>query len=132
PPFAPGEAWPGYAWRWIARNPLELGLGVLLFVAVAFPWYHGMLIRHGMGFWNEFIGDNYVHRAAGRHGDRGTFEYYMLQIGHGMFPWTAFVLAAVLSSLRKLTGGDARTRLRGFALVWFVTMFAVMSLVNTK
>ena len=43
----------------------------------AFPWYHAMLIRHGMGFWNEFIGDNYVHRAGGRHGDRGTFEYYL-------------------------------------------------------
>ena len=43
----------------------------------AFPWYHAMLIRHGAPFWSEFIGDNYVHRAAGRHGDRGTFEYYL-------------------------------------------------------
>lgn len=119
-------------WHVLAKNPLELGLGVIVFIAVAFPWYHAMLIRHGMGFWNEFIGDNYVHRAAGRHGDRGTFEYYLTQIAHGMFPWTGVVAAATLTSLRKLAAGDGRAKLRGFAMVWFVLMFTVMSLVNTK
>lgn len=119
-------------WRAVAHNPLEVGLGVVLFIAVAFPWYHAMLIRHGMGFWNEFIGDNYVRRAAGRHGDRGTFEYYILQIGHGMYPWVGVVAPAFFLSLRRLVGTDGRTRLRGFALAWFLVMFAVMTLVNTK
>ncbi len=119
---------------WIERHPLELAAGVLLFAAVACPWYHAMLIRHGTGFWNEFIGDNYVHRAAGRHGDRGTFEYYILQVGHGMFPWTGFVAASLVASLARLRGpvSDARGKLRLFALLWFFTMFMVMSLVNTK
>ena len=68
-----------------------------------------MLINHGMGFWNEFIGDNYVHRAQGRHGDRGTFDYYLLQIAQGMFPWTGVIAAASLAQLRRLVGDDGRT-----------------------
>ena len=118
--------------RFLVRSPLEAGLGTLLFAFIASPWYHGMLIKHGMGFWNEFIGDNYVHRAAGRHGDRGTFDYYILQIGQGMFPWTGFVAAGVLAALGRMRGSDGRTRLRVFAIVWFLILFTVMSLVNTK
>ncbi len=114
------------------RSLFTIISGTLLFAASACPWYHGMLIKHGAGFWNEFIGDNYVHRAAGRHGDRGTFEYYLLQIGHGMFPWTGFVGASVLSSMAKLRGADTRAKLRIFALVWLLVMFATMSFVNTK
>jgi 4-amino-4-deoxy-L-arabinose transferase-like glycosyltransferase len=123
-------------WRFLTRHPLEIALGVLLFIAVTFPWYHAMLIRHGMGFWNEFIGDNYVHRAAGRHGDRGTFEYYLLQIGHGMFPWSGVVPAAVLVAMGKLRPTNekdsARAKLRLYALIWFLVMFGTVSLVNTK
>lgn len=125
----------GFALRFVTRHYLELGLGVLLFIAVTFPWYHAMLIRHGFGFWNEFIGDNYVHRAAGRHGDRGTFEYYILQIGAGMFPWVAVVAAGFIAGFARLAPrgeGDLRPRLRIFAMVWFLVMFATVSLVNTK
>jgi len=118
----------------LVRSIGPIVLGIVLFVACSFPWYHAMLIRHGIGFWNEFIGDNYVHRAAGRHGDRGTFEYYLLQIGHGMYPWTGFVGASIVSSLAKLGGADrdGRARLRIFAFVWLLVMFTTMSLVNTK
>ena len=84
----------------------------VLFIATAFPWYHAMLIRHGSGFWNEFIGDNYVHRAEGRHGDRGTFEYYIQYIGYGMFPWSGIVtLGGLLLGSSKLR--DERPRKRG-------------------
>jgi 4-amino-4-deoxy-L-arabinose transferase-like glycosyltransferase len=105
---------------------------VLLVVATAFPWYHAMLIRHGMGFWNEFIGDNYVHRAGGRHGDRGTFEYYLQWVGYGMFPWSGLATLGGLLSFKWLERGDRRRGLVGFALVWFVAEWAVMALVQTK
>jgi 4-amino-4-deoxy-L-arabinose transferase-like glycosyltransferase len=118
-------------WKEILTK-LELPRGVVLFVATAFPWYHAMLIKHGMGFWNEFIGDNYVHRAGGRHGDRGSFEYYLQYIGYGMFPWSGLVTLASLLSFRSLRKADRRDQLVAFALVWLLVELAVMSLVNTK
>jgi 4-amino-4-deoxy-L-arabinose transferase-like glycosyltransferase len=111
---------------------LEIPRGVVLFIATAFPWYHAMLIRHGMGFWNEFIGDNYVHRAGGRHGDRGAFDYYLQYVGYGMFPWSGIVALGGLFSFRHLKGKDPKSQLVGFALIWFLVEFTVMSLVNTK
>jgi 4-amino-4-deoxy-L-arabinose transferase-like glycosyltransferase len=111
---------------------MEIFRGPVIFIATAFPWYHAMLIRHGAGFWMEFIGDNYVHRAAGRHGDRGTWEYYVQWTAYGMFPWTGVSAAASLLSFKRLRDGDTRRGLYGFAVVWLVGEFTVMTLVNTK
>ncbi len=117
-------------WRWFGRS-LRIP-GLLLFVISAFPWYHAMLIKNGMGFWNEFIGDNYVRRAAGRHGDRGNFEYYIQYITYGMFPWSGFVALASLWSFKRSTKRDLRGQLVGFAFVWFLAEFAVVTGVGTK
>jgi 4-amino-4-deoxy-L-arabinose transferase-like glycosyltransferase len=106
---------------------LELGRGSLLFAVVAFPWYHCMQVRHGAAFWRELIGDNYLHRAMGRSGDRGTFEYYVPWIGYGTFPWSGFVALGVLRAL-----GRPRTALAAFALVWATVDVVTVTLVATK
>ncbi len=115
-------------WWQVLRAP-----GALYFVVSAFPWYHAMLVRHGMGFWNEFIGDNYVRRSAGRHGDRGAFEYYLQYVGYGMFPWSGIVTASGLWAFIKLRRPkDAKSALVLFALVWFLVEFTIMTAVATK
>jgi 4-amino-4-deoxy-L-arabinose transferase-like glycosyltransferase len=142
-------------WRDIIFK-LELPRGAIIFIAAACPWYHAMLIRHWTGFWNEFIGDNYVRRAEGRHGDRGTFEYYLQYIGYGMFPWSGIVTVGGALALPRLrqkapsaalgtgpsaalgTGPSAalrtclRTQLTAFALIWFLVELTTMTVVNTK
>ena len=114
-PASCSSFWLVFAGRWrdIYRK-LELPRGLVCSSPSGCPWYHAMLIRHGAPFWNEFIGDNYVHRAEGRHGDRGTFEYYLQWIGYGMFPWSgiAAVGAALgFGKLREVARARAR-RLR--------------------
>ena len=106
---------------------LELLRGLLLFALVAFPWYHCMHVRHGAPFWRELIGDNYINRATGRSGDRGTFEYYVPWLGYGTFPWSGFVMLGVLHSLC-----DPRRALTAFALVWAAVDVTTVTLVTTK
>ncbi|HEX8950517.1 MAG TPA: glycosyltransferase family 39 protein [Polyangia bacterium] len=118
-------------WRDIYRK-LEIPRGLVLFIASGCPWYHAMLIRHGAPFWMEFIGDNYVHRAQGRHGDRGTFEYYIQYLGYGMFPWSGIATVAAALGFGKARDKSPRAQLVGFALVWFLVEFSTVSLVNTK
>jgi 4-amino-4-deoxy-L-arabinose transferase-like glycosyltransferase len=103
---------------------LEIPRGMLLYATVAFPWYHAMTIRHGMPFWRELIGDNYVHRAEGRHGDRGGFDYYLQWLLYGTFPWTGVAAAGVLFAKKR--------PLAVFALVWVAVELTVLTLVNTK
>lgn len=118
------------------HDGLEILRGALVFFCVAAPWYVAMLARHGLPFWMELIGDNYVHRAQGRHGDRGTFEYYLRQLGAGLFPWSGMVLAAGVQIGRWLRDSDPRTASKRQVLllcfVWFVVDFTIVTLVNTK
>ena len=118
-------------WRDIYRK-LEIPRGLVLFIASGCPWYHAMLIRHGAPFWMEFIGDNYVHRAEGRHGDRGTFEYYLQYLGYGMFPWSGIATVGAALGFGRMRDQSRRSQLIGFALVWFLVDFTTVSLVNTK
>ncbi len=121
---------------WAYQGGLELSRGAAIFFCVAAPWFVAMLARHGMPFWMELIGDNYVHRAQGRHGDRGTFEYYLQQITIGMFPWSGIVAAGALWATRWLRSSDERESPRRelvlLCLAWFVIDFGVVTLVNTK
>jgi hypothetical protein len=113
---------------------LEILRGALIFLCVAAPWYCAMLARHGAPFWMELIGDNYVRRAQGRHGDRGTFDYYLRQLGAGLFPWSGVVATALLAAGRWLRAqaGSQKRQLVLLCLSWFVVDFMVVSLVNTK
>ncbi len=115
-------------WRDIFR--LELIRGALLFVCCGVPWWHAMLIRHGRPFWGELFGDNYLNRAAGRNGDRGTFEYYVQWIAYGIFPWSG--LAAVGTVATFIAPKSTRGALARFALVWLAVDVGTITLVNTK
>ena len=112
---------------------------------VAVPWHHAMLIRHGGAFWNELFGDNHWRRmVVGRHGDRGTFEYFVRELGYGLLPWIALAPAAL--GWAVLRGAARRRRRRGAPIrprrasrgsswlgaIWFVGGYALVSLSMTK
>src|SRR4029078_384731 len=146
----------GITWNWrrLKRAQLLYGVVVSLVVCllVAAPWHHAMLIRHGGAFWNELFGDNHWRRMViGRHGDRGTFEYFVRELGYGMLPWIAVVPAAlgwaVLRGGRSAGAaapvdptegapeGPAEVRRKGIILlgaIWFVGAYAMVSLSMTK
>jgi 4-amino-4-deoxy-L-arabinose transferase-like glycosyltransferase len=114
---------------------LELARGFVLVVAAACPWYQAMAIRHGSEFFAEFIGEQYLQRAAGRNGDRGSFEYYGLWLLRGLFPWSGLAAASIVRSLRDGGGdedADGRKALQTLALVWLLVELAIISVVSTK
>jgi 4-amino-4-deoxy-L-arabinose transferase-like glycosyltransferase len=144
-------AYLAFTWNWrrLRRAQLLYGVGVSLLVCalVAVPWHHAMLIRHGGAFWNELFGDNHWRRMViGRHGDRGTFEYFVRELGYGLLPWIAIVPAAlgwaVLRGRRIPATAAAthpvdlaETRKQGIVLlgaIWFVAAYAMVSLSMTK
>ncbi len=93
-------AYLGFTWNWKRLNRAQLGFAILIaFVTcavVAIPWHHAMLMRHGRPFWDELYGDNHWRRlVVGRHGDRGTFEYFVRELGYAVLPWIALAPAAL-------------------------------------
>ena len=130
-------AYLGFTWNWrrLKRAQLRYGIVVSLIACavVAVPWHHAMLIRHGGGFWNELFGDNHWRRMViGRHGDRGSFEYFVRELGYGLLPWIAIVPAALGWSVmraRRAPAGtpEAEGEARKQDIVWLVTGVGLLS-----
>ena len=142
-----------FTWNWKRLRRAQLFYGVcvslLACVVVAAPWHHAMIIRHGWAFWNELFGDNHWRRMVlGRHGDRGTFEYFIRELGFALWPWIALVPAAfgwaVMARRRTSQPPQAPTASpdeeRGtyaqemfwLGAIWFVSAYALVSLSMTK
>lgn len=121
-------------WRLLKR--VELGRGILIFIAVTFPWYAGMLIRHTMGFWNRFfVHDHFKRLASGVHQiDTGSFEHFLKWLGYGLFPWTAWLPAAIARYFggEGLYRNDDRSRATLFLVLWATTSFTLFTLSSTK
>jgi 4-amino-4-deoxy-L-arabinose transferase-like glycosyltransferase len=138
-----------FSWNWkrLARAELlrSLPLAILACALVAVPWHHAMLIRHGFPFWNELYGDNHWRRlVTGRHGDRGSFEYFVRELGYGIFPWIALAPAALAWVVMRIFGRrapgeaaaaappDKRRDILSFGAIWFVAGYALVSMSMTK
>jgi 4-amino-4-deoxy-L-arabinose transferase-like glycosyltransferase len=130
-------AYLAFTWNWksLKRAQLLPGLAVavLALVVVAVPWHHAMYVRHGDPWWNELFGDNHWRRMVlGRHGDRGSFEYFLRELGYALLPWLAVAPAALATMVMRRTADVRRQRVYWLGAIWFVAAYAVVSNSMTK
>jgi 4-amino-4-deoxy-L-arabinose transferase-like glycosyltransferase len=135
-------AYLGFTWNWKRLSRAQLGFGILVALltvaVVAVPWHHAMLVRHGKPFWDELYGDNHWRRlVVGRHGDRGTFEYFLRELGYALLPWIALAPAALgAMAFRRgdatAAGNEKRQGIYWFGAIWFVSAYGLVSLSVTK
>ena len=119
--------------RWRLLMNLELARGVAVWFAVAAPWHHAMWVRHKKDFWNLYFGHHHFKRAqVGVHGDRGSFDYFIHQLGFGMFPWSALLPAALVRLVGRPTAADRKGQVQIFLLVWAAVNFALFAMMETK
>ena len=133
-----------FTWNWRRMRRAQLipavVVSLLVAVVVAAPWHHAMIIRHGWAFWNELFGDNHWRRMVlGRHGDRGTFDYFIRELGYAVWPWVALAPGAlawaVMRRRRSATPTVEETRAQGIfwlGAIWFVSAYALVSMSMTK
>jgi 4-amino-4-deoxy-L-arabinose transferase-like glycosyltransferase len=108
-----------------------------------------MFMRHGPRFTDRLVVHDHLNRLAkGVHGDKGSIDYFIGELGYGMFPWVALLPAALGGlallydrSTRAAPAGDASppdveaVRRRELLLVlglWFVATFTLFSAMATK
>ena len=130
-------AYLAFTWSWRRLSRAQIGFGIALSLiacaVVAVPWHQSMLIRHGFPFWDELYGENHWRRlVVGRHGDRGTFEYFVRELGYAVLPWIA-VAPAALAALVMRPLRDARKQgIFWLGAIWFVSAYVLVSLSVTK
>ena len=120
-------------WKQLFDGAFEIKRGILVCVVVAIPWHVGMWMLEGRAFIHEYIGMHLLNRAAEAElGSKGTFDYYMSQIGYGMFIWAA-LLPAALAAIALRTGTRTRAdRVRIVIALWAIASVAFFSVIQTK
>jgi 4-amino-4-deoxy-L-arabinose transferase-like glycosyltransferase len=122
-------------WALLGEGELRVSTGVLIVTAVSLPWYLAMYVRHGAAFTNRLLIHDHINRlASGVHGDKGTVEYFLAQIGYATFPWVALIPAGLMASLwiRSRTERDPRGETVLLLVVWLVSSFVLFSAMVTK
>ncbi len=124
------EAARGRAREWLR---LQWGWGLLIFFAVALPWFIAVSLRNPdfprYAFWNESL-KRFATGAARRGG--GILYYIPVFLG-GFFPWSLFLLMAGWNRLRRwreLRQEAARPIL--FLLCWGAWVFVFFTLSHSK
>ncbi len=147
---APGFALPGliallFLWssnRWslLLAGRLRVALGSLALLTASMPWFVAMYIRHGTGFTDRLVIHDHLDRlAAGVHGDTGSIQYFIQQLGYGTYPWFALAPLAFAGFLRLRPSGvtlspiEKRRRETVVLLgLWFAASFTLYSAMITK
>ena len=120
-------------WRDLWSGLYEVKRGILLNLCIAVPWHVAMWLKDGRRFLNEYFITHLLNRAAvGVFGDRGTFDFYLSQLGYGMFVWAALVPAAVVAATTRNGVRTREGRVRMIVAIWAITSVAFFSLVQTK
>ena len=125
-------------WALLGGGHLRIAMGALLVASIGLPWYVAMYVRHGPGFAHRLLVHDHINRlTTGVHGDQGTIEYFLTQIGYATFPWVALFPAAVLGllwhrSASASTEGDRQSQAPLLLGVWMLSSFALFSAMVTK
>ncbi|WP_428266779.1 ArnT family glycosyltransferase [Haliangium sp.] len=118
-------------WRLLAK--VELPRGILLCLLIVVPWHMCMILKDGRPFLREYFITHLWRRAAvGVHGERGTFDFFISQLGIGMWPWVGLLPAAVAGVLGHGTGRTRAGSVRLLVGIWAIVTVAFFSAVQTK
>jgi 4-amino-4-deoxy-L-arabinose transferase-like glycosyltransferase len=114
--------------------------GIILFCAIALPWYVLVQIRNPQ-FFREFILQHNLERfSSDLYHHRQPFWYYLPVTALALVPWTVFVIAAFVESVRVWWAErksvsdqpDLELQFRVFACCWLAVPVAFFSLSQSK
>jgi 4-amino-4-deoxy-L-arabinose transferase-like glycosyltransferase len=130
---------------WARLGRMRVITGGALALLVAAPWFvylsivsalRGLVDDEGKTFFQRFFLHDHLYRlASGVHGDRGTFAYFIKQLGLGCHPWFPFMVWGGIRSAWRLdreARQDRAGRVELLLVLWALGAFGLYSLSVTK
>ncbi len=114
--------------------------GILLFCAIALPWYVVVQMRNPQFFREFILQHNLARFSSDLYHHRQPFWYYLPVAALALVPWTVFVIAAFVESVRiwwaerKSVSAepDLELQFSVFACCWFLVPVAFFSISQSK
>lgn len=113
---------------------MHLWLGILIFLAVALPWFLALWHQGGAEHLRVFLVHNHLGRfAGGSTGHNQPFYYYLTGLPAGFLPWSILLVPVLYRGFRRNEQGRAKPdRIVLFAKCWLVAGFLLLSAASTK
>jgi 4-amino-4-deoxy-L-arabinose transferase-like glycosyltransferase len=114
--------------------------GILLFCAIALPWYVAVQMRNPQFFREFILQHNLARFSSDLYHHRQPFWYYLPVTALALVPWTVFVIVAFVDSVRvwwaerKSVSAepDLELQFSVFACCWLVVPVAFFSISQSK
>ncbi len=111
--------------------------GILLFFAITLPWYVAVQISNPDFFRVFILEHNLARFGTGVYHHKEVFWYYVPVVLLGLIPWTIFVTAALLDSIRAWLSErkqpfQPENALNVFLVIWLVVPAIFFSLSQSK
>jgi 4-amino-4-deoxy-L-arabinose transferase-like glycosyltransferase len=105
--------------------------GILIFIAIAFPWYTYMLAKYKSAFTREFFYNDHIRRLVqAEHKANDTWYFYLLSMIGGMFPWSLLVPVSLFSLAKRPIRKEEPFYL--FLACWIAVVFVVFQVAHSK
>jgi 4-amino-4-deoxy-L-arabinose transferase-like glycosyltransferase len=122
------------------EGKLRVAAGMLIVIVLGMPWFIAMYMRHGPAFTDRILIHDHINRlTSGVHGDNGSIQYFIWQLGYGLFPLIGLApvgLGSWLVSTRANDHENPLARARRDTLyvlgLWFAVSFTLFSAMTTK
>ncbi len=115
---------------WSELKKMQIFKGLLLFAAIALPWYLIMVWKHGHLFIQNFLGvHNYLRATVSEHPKDNVFYYYGVVFLVSALPWTGVMIGGVVDALKKIRQND---NLAQFLISWVGSFLIFYSCIATK
>ena len=117
-----------FAWKHLKKHLI----GAAIYLAVIMPWFGYMCASEGKSFFDTFIIYHHFKRTTGEiHKPNDLYTLYVRILGYAMFPWSAFLPAALYNFLtKKEEDGEKIKKLFFFSS--FIGPFLFFSFSSTK
>jgi 4-amino-4-deoxy-L-arabinose transferase-like glycosyltransferase len=114
--------------------------GMLLFCAVALPWYFAVQMRNPQFFREFILQHNLARFSSDLYHHRQPFWYYLPVTALALVPWTVFVIPAFIQPLRAWwkdrksvsSQPDLNLQFGLFACCWLIVPIAFFSISQSK
>ncbi len=117
----------------LTEGKLRVGVGVLTIAVTGLPWYVAMYGRLGPFFTDRLLIHDHINRlASGVHGDTGSIQYFLQQLGYGVFPWIGLAPLGLVAYRFLVGHDDAQRRTAVLLALWMTASFALFNAMITK
>ncbi|MBK5274432.1 MAG: phospholipid carrier-dependent glycosyltransferase [Desulfuromonadales bacterium] len=116
--------------RWRLLSEMRLASGLLLFLAVAAPWFVAVSLKNPEFARFFFIHEHFERFTSTVHGRNQPFWFFVPVLLGTMLPWSFFIPGALVRAWRDRNHEEGRAGL--YLLIWIAVIFLFFSKSGSK